>query len=163
MTDTNPAASLNRVLRIVATWYRDVNDGCSYDADDLAWNLGKAGFPLADVREDEGTDERDLPEATAQPTRYVVSCLPEDHVDRHLFEINIEYRKGRWAVTRHGSCLSTTGAWTFGVNTYGGNDAWVNAHRHDLDTALRLAKRAAARITVNGVSVRSVLARGAGR
>ncbi|MGK5733201.1 hypothetical protein [Streptomyces sp. URMC 124] len=104
----------------------------------------------------------DLPEAIAQPTRYVVSCLPEDHVDRHLFEITVEYRKGRWAVTRHGSSLSATGTWTFGVNTYG-SDACVNAYRHDLDTALRLAKRAAAYLTVNGVSVKSVAARGTDR
>ncbi|WP_424891824.1 hypothetical protein [Streptomyces sp. XH2] len=102
---------------------------------------------------------RDLPEATVQPTRYVVSCLPEDHVDRHLFEIKVEYRAGRWAITRHGRCLGSDGEWDYDVNAYDQTDAWIEAHRHDIDTALRLAKRAAACITVNGVSVKSVLAR----
>ncbi|WP_424891825.1 hypothetical protein [Streptomyces sp. XH2] len=57
MTDTSPASDLNKVLRIVATWYSDVNDGYGFDAGDLVWNLEKAGYPLPDVPEGEETDD----------------------------------------------------------------------------------------------------------
>ncbi|KAB7850166.1 hypothetical protein [Streptomyces mobaraensis] len=56
-TEAAPAVVLpaaDKVLRIVATWYRDVNDGCGYDADDLARELEKAGYPLPDIPEEDG-------------------------------------------------------------------------------------------------------------
>ncbi|MFJ3699546.1 hypothetical protein ACIPW9_36390 [Streptomyces sp. NPDC090052] len=92
-----------------------------------------------------------LPVATCQATCYEVSILPEGDINRHVFNIDIEYRGvGRWAVTRHGSCLGADGTWEFGVKEYDRGEAWLNSHRFDLDTALRLARDAAPHVTVNG-------------
>ncbi len=105
----------------------------------------------------------DLPEATARPTRYDVSCLPEGHVDYHLFIITVEDRgAGRWAITRHGACLSSDGAWAHGVKEYDRGEGWLATHRFDLKTALRLAKQAAPGVTMNGVTAASVARRGTG-
>lgn len=93
----------------------------------------------------------DIPDPSAQATRYEVSILPEDDINRPVFTIDVEYRgEGRWAVVRHGSCLGTDGIWEFGVKEYDRGDAWLDAHRFDLETALALAKKAAPHLTVNG-------------
>lgn len=92
-----------------------------------------------------------LPVATCQATQYEVSILPEGDVNRHSFTVTVEYRgEGRWAVTRHGSCLGADGAWDFGVKEYDRGAAWLDGHRFDRDTALRLARDAAPYISVNG-------------
>ncbi|MEV6146390.1 hypothetical protein [Streptomyces sp. NPDC051992] len=91
------------------------------------------------------------PIATCQATEYEVSILPEGDINRHVFAITVEYRGvGRWAVTRHGSCLGTDGEWAQGVKPYDRGDDWLTTHRFDLDTALRLARDAAPHIVVNG-------------
>ncbi|MEV0779221.1 hypothetical protein [Streptomyces sp. NPDC050428] len=93
----------------------------------------------------------DIPVATCQPVRYEVSILPEGDINRHVFNIDVEYRgDGRWAVTRHGSCLGADGEWADGVKPYDRGNEWLNAHRFDLDTALRLARDAAPHVVVNG-------------
>ncbi|MEU5426894.1 hypothetical protein AB0H73_14995 [Streptomyces olivoreticuli] len=106
----------------------------------------------------------DLPEVTAWPTRYAVSLLPEDHVDYHLFVITVEDRgNNQWAITRNGSCLGSDGTWDHGIKEYGRGARWLATHRFDLDTALRLAKRAAPSIRVNGIPAYAAAARGADR
>lgn len=120
-----------------------------------------------------------LPEPVVQPTRYVVNCIPEDaSPDAHVFEIAVEYRgSGRWAVVRHHRYLDANGAWSYGADWPADNpgsrepatdaewdeyhaarDAWLAAHRFDLDTALDLAKAAAPLVTVNGFTVEKALA-----
>lgn len=97
-------------------------------------------------------------EPTVKATKYTVNCLPEDGIDSHVFEITVEYRgRGLWAVTRHSQCLGADGTWDFGVKPYDRDDAWLNAHRFDLDTALRLAKEQAPKVTVNGFTVADAL------
>ncbi|MFI8942694.1 hypothetical protein [Streptomyces syringium] len=56
MTDTNPADSLDQVLRIVASWCVEANDGYGVDAGDLAWRLERAGYPLPHIAEGVETD-----------------------------------------------------------------------------------------------------------
>ena len=91
------------------------------------------------------------PEATSTPVRNEVSILPEGDINRHVFNIDVEYRgEGRWAVTRHGMCLGADGEWAQGIKEYDRGDAWLNAHRFDLGTALRLARDAAPHVVVNG-------------
>jgi hypothetical protein len=98
------------------------------------------------------------PEPTVQPVEYRVNCLPEDGIDSHVFAITVQYRgEGRWAVIRHSSCLGADGEWADGVKPYGRGDGWLNAHRFDVDTALRLAKEAAPHVTVNGFTVADAL------
>lgn len=100
-----------------------------------------------------------LPVPHVQPTAYTVNCLPEDDINASVYAVNVEYRgEGRWAVTRHGSCLGSDGEWDFGVKPYDRGDDWVATHRFDLDTALKLAREAAPHVTVNGHTVAEALA-----
>jgi hypothetical protein len=101
----------------------------------------------------------DLPEPTVQATEYAVNCLPEDGLDSHVFEVRVQYRgAGRYAVIKHGQmCLGADGTWDHGVKEYDRGDAWLDAHRFDLDTALRLAKEQAPLVTVNGYTVADAL------
>lgn len=117
-------------------------------------------------------------EPVVQATRYTVNCVPEDtDPDGHLFEIAVEYRgAGRWAAVRNHRYLDAAGNWSYGVSWpddapgsrepttdaecaeyEAARDAWLAATRHDLDTALELAKAAAPDITVNGYTVSDAL------
>jgi hypothetical protein len=99
-----------------------------------------------------------LPEPTVRPTHYEVSLLPENDINYHAFAITVQYRgAGRWAVVRHESCLGDDGSWEFGVKPYDRGDDWLDAHRFDLETALKLAKEAVPHVTVNGHTVADVL------
>lgn len=79
---------------------------------------------------------------------------------------------GRYAVFQRGHrYLGITGTWSWGHTWPGGepttdaewedynrsHDAWLDAHRFDLDTALRLAREAAPLLTVNGHTVTHAL------
>lgn len=102
----------------------------------------------------------DIPEPTVMAVEYTVNCLPEDDYDSFAFEVRVQYRgNGRYAVIRHGhSCLGTDGTWDQGVKEYDRGDAWLDAHRFDLETALRLAKEQAPLVTVNGHTVADAIA-----
>lgn len=98
-------------------------------------------------------------EPTARPTRYEVNCLPEDDINAAGFALAVEYRgRGRWAVVRHGQCLAADGTWDYESVPSERADEWLAQYRHDLDTALRLAREAAPRVTVNGWTVDDALA-----
>jgi hypothetical protein len=91
------------------------------------------------------------PFTTCHATEYEVSILLEGDTNRSLFVITVQYRgEGRWAVTRHGSCLGADGEWSWESIPSEREDAWLAAHRFDLDTALRLARAAAPHVVVNG-------------
>ena len=118
-----------------------------------------------------------IPEPTAQPITYAVSCLPEDHIDAPHFTLHVTYRgNGLWTVTdghrylaRDGKIWSNGHVWRDGTQEprteadfadwNRSANAWRAEHRYDLDTALRLAREAAPRYTVNGHTVADVLAR----
>lgn len=95
---------------------------------------------------------------------YAVNCLPEDDINANGFEIRVQYRgAGRYAVIRHGEmCLGADGTWDFGVKEYDRGEDWLNAHRFDLDTALRMAREHAPHVTVNGHTVADALRLAAG-
>ncbi|MEU0157958.1 hypothetical protein ABZ154_03695 [Streptomyces sp. NPDC006261] len=106
---------------------------------------------MRQIREGLGYATPGVPDATIQTTEYEVSILPEGDINRSVFTITVQYRgEGRWAVTRLGSCLGTDGQWEFGIKGYDRGDDWLAAHRFDLTTALRLARKAAPGVTVNG-------------
>jgi hypothetical protein len=116
-----------------------------------------------------------LPEVIVQPTRIVVSCLPEGHDDRSTYTVQIEYRgDGLWSVKRRGQFVAADGttspgfAWSLGPDEPATEDdmaafdeeqaVWLAAHRFDYDTALRLAVEQAPTLTYRGRSVADVLA-----
>lgn len=115
------------------------------------------------------------PEPIVQATKYTVSCLPEDGLDSHVFVLTVEYRgDGRWGVYRSAyCCLGNDGTWSYGytwrdgaqepdsdeewTEYHAGRDAWLDAHRFDEETALKLAKEHAPLVTVNGRTVTEAL------
>lgn len=100
-----------------------------------------------------------IPEPTVQVTRYEVSCLPEDDDAKFSMTINVEYRgRDLWAVVRMGEALGVDGEWEYEPSPSNREDGWLETHRFDLDTALRLAKEAAPKMTVNGYTVADLLA-----
>lgn len=116
-----------------------------------------------------------IPEPAVQPSGYLISCLPEGHDERFLFTVQCKYRgDGKWAVYNRSRLLATDGTWTFGFQWSGGNaepatdeglasfdkeqEAWLADHRFDHDTALRLAKEAASKLTYRGYGVAEALA-----
>lgn len=114
----------------------------------------------------------EIPEATVKAVRYRVNSVPEDpHGPADLFALAVEYRgSNRWAVVLRGSYLGTDGAWSYGHDWPGeptpdqyeayeaSRQQWLDTHRFDEDTALRLAQEAAPHITVNGYTVTDALA-----
>jgi hypothetical protein len=62
------------------------------------------------------TPDTDAPavKVWSQATQYSVCAVPRDIPDWFAWEIRVEQRSpGRWAVTRFGQCLSTTGEWDY--------------------------------------------------
>jgi len=103
-------------------------------------------------------EAQSVPEATVQPTRYVVSCLPEDHINQRHFALGVEHRGHElWAVTRHGMCLGVDGEWDWEMRPSERDDDWLLTHRFFLDAALDRARQQAALITVNGHTVTDAL------
>lgn len=114
-----------------------------------------------------------IPEPTERVTRYEVSCVPEDHVDADMFTVTVQYRgNGRWAVQRgEHRFLGADGTWSlaFGwdrepvtdeeIAAYeNAHQAWLDAHRFDEETARRLAREAASKITIRGYTAADALA-----
>jgi hypothetical protein len=115
------------------------------------------------------------PQPTVQAVKYTVNCLPEDGYDSHVFALTVEYRgEGRWGVFRNPHCcLGNDGEWSWGYSWrdgtaepttddewteyHAGREAWLDAHRFDEETALKLAKEQAPHITVNGFTVTDAL------
>lgn len=116
--------------------------------------------PQAALNKRAQDEAANTPQPTVRATEYAVNCLPDDDLDSHVFEVRVQYRgNDRYAVIRGGDmCLGSDGTWDFGVKPYDRDDAWLNAHRFDLDTALKLAKEQAPLVTVNGYTVSDALA-----
>jgi hypothetical protein len=105
-----------------------------------------------------------IPEPHVQPTGYRVSCLPEEHDDRWTFTVQVQHRGyGRYAVVHGLHQYGTDGQWSREPSwAEDGSDedaenAWLDAHHFDHDTALRLARELARTLTYRGRSVADVL------
>lgn len=97
-------------------------------------------------------------------TAYQVCAVPEDEAGNYLsFVIKVDrtHHTGLWAVRLRSRCLSVDGTWDYEPLPSSREDDWLDRHRFDLDTALRLAAERAPHVTVNGIAVADVLARGA--
>lgn len=92
-----------------------------------------------------------LPEPTVTATRYTVSCLPLDHGSYRHFALTVKHvGDGEWTVTDGPYGLKADGTVDY-------ERGWGD--RFGLDTALKLAKEHAPKITVNGYTVADALAR----
>ncbi|MER6183078.1 hypothetical protein [Streptomyces sp. NPDC001652] len=108
-----------------------------------------------------------VPEPSTLATRYVVSCLPEGHDDRHTFTVQVQYRgAGRYTVTHNLKFADLDGRWEYGLaqpedpddDDMAAETKWREAHSFDHDTALRLARQLAPTLTCRGRTVADVLA-----
>lgn len=101
-----------------------------------------------------------IPEPTVRVTRYEVSCLPEGHKMAPHMTVRVEYRgRDRWAVIHDPLCLSACGEWDYEMRTSERAAEWLDAHRFDLVTALKLAKKHAPLLSVAGWTPMEILAR----
>src|SRR5690606_3544758 len=104
-------------------------------------------------------DMTEIPAPEVRVTSYEVSCLPEDNPRAQRFTITVAYRgHGLWAVTRFGDCLSVDGEWDYEPIPSKRTDEWFTRHYFDLDTALRLAREHAPKLTDWGWTVVDILA-----
>lgn len=98
------------------------------------------------------------PESTVRrwASQYTVTAaVGGDPIDDSLFEITVEQtcrtdEVELWAIRRRRLCLDRHGKWSHEPISYERSDEWLDAHRFDLDTALKLAEQAAPKVTVNG-------------
>lgn len=93
------------------------------------------------------------PDILVEPINYRVSVVPATYPDHDLFAIHV-VRRGfdRWAVTHFRKCLGKRGNWSVEPIPSSRTDRWKNAYRHDFDTALTLARKAAPKLRVMGMS-----------
>jgi hypothetical protein len=89
-------------------------------------------------------------------SQYTVNAAPAGQPQyRYLYNVEVQQSyqidgTELWAVRWMSRCLSRDGEWTLEPIPSSRTDEFLAAHRFDLDTALRLAKEAAPKITVNG-------------
>lgn len=99
------------------------------------------------------------PEVHVQITEYEISVIPEGNLDRQVWGLKVAYRgNGRWAVLRGSVCLGNDGTWDYEQIPSERRDDWLDVHRFDHDTALRLAVEHAPGVVVNGQTAVEVLA-----
>jgi hypothetical protein len=115
-----------------------------------------------------------MTEIFIKPVRYEVSVFPPDMhdapasaMDAGTWVVTVEDRgHGKWAVIygsggRRPMVLSNQrgGEWDYEPIPSSRTDEWLDAHRFDLDTALKHAEQQAPFIKWNGMTAMDVLAR----
>lgn len=122
----------------------------------------KPAMTMREIREALGHKTPSIPEPIVQPTRYVVSCLPEGHDDRIIYTIRVQYEGAGLFSVRHGlRQYDTDGQWSY-TPDFDEDDTteaeWLKTRRFEHDTALRLAKELAPTLTYRGRTVADALA-----
>lgn len=95
---------------------------------------------------------------TTTVTRYTITAVAEaqqNTLDAEGFEVHVELvgqmdGPPRWAVRRRHYCIHRSGRWDFEPQPSSRTDRWLSSHRFDLETALRLAEKAAPALVLNG-------------
>lgn len=103
----------------------------------------------------------DLNMTWQQVTQYTVSAVPKGMgSDAWAWAITVEYRdEGQWAVKHHSSCLSSSGKWDYEPNPSSRTDAWKRRHRFTEEEALRLARKHAPNVCINGLFPADLIAK----
>ena len=95
----------------------------------------------------------ELHEPTVEPTAYLVSVIPDAGPDASMWAVKVERRgPGSWAVIHLSRCLHRSGRWDHEPLPSSRTQRWLSSHRFDLETALKLAKKAAPTVTVNATT-----------
>lgn len=109
-----------------------------------------------------------MAEVYQRVTRYELSVFPDEMLmdksaamDASMWVVAVEDRgMGRWAVVRGvRQCLGADGEWDYEPSPSNREDDWLDAHRFDLETALRLAREQAPKVRINGMTALDILAR----
>jgi hypothetical protein len=111
-------------------------------------------------------DVASAPEVYVRETAYEVSLWPpgEETVNSSSFTIRVEWRgEGRWAVLGGRYCLGTDGEWDWEAGPSNREDEWLATHRFTLEAAIALAREAAPRVIVGGMTAVQARAREAAR
>jgi len=96
-------------------------------------------------------------------TELTVSALPEENINHPHFSVKVSWRgDDRYAVERMRRCLGADGEWDFEPSPSNREDDWIATHRFAYEEALKLARQACLRLTVNGFTVDDVLGRAEG-
>lgn len=105
------------------------------------------------------TPTPNIAEPTVTPTRYAVSCLPQDHPDARYLTVLVEHRRhDRWCVSDgFGYCYSLDGHRAYERLPSNREDDWRARYYFDLDTALALAKKIAPTMTSMALTVADAL------
>lgn len=103
------------------------------------------------------------PAVYERATEYLVTAVPpehQDHPDAFFYAIRVASRgSGKWAVTDGLNCLNKSGGWSYESQPSSRTDRFIQAYRHDFDTAMKLARKAALKRTINGRTVTDFITR----
>ena len=108
-----------------------------------------------------------MTETYQRVTRYEISVFPDEMLrdefaamDSSSWVLTVEDRgMCRWAVLRGRWCLGTDGEWDREPSPSSREDDWLETHRFDLGTALRLAAEQAPNVRINGLTALDILAK----
>lgn len=97
-------------------------------------------------------------------TEYTVCALPREHPEHYTFAIQVAWRGSMfpdrldhcWAVCYHGRCINSKGEWAWEPSPSSRTDRWLKGHRFTLEKALKLARTAAPKVSVNGFTPATV-------
>jgi hypothetical protein len=121
----------------------------------------RPAMTMREIREALGHVQPGIPEPTVQATGYVVSCLPEGHDERWTFTVQVPHRgDGLFAVKHSLRYYGSDGTWSYEpdfAEDDAAETAWLDEHRFDHDTALRLARQLAPTLTYRGRTVADAL------
>jgi hypothetical protein len=102
----------------------------------------KPAMTMREIREGLGHMKPGEPEVLVSITRYAVSVLPANDINRKYFTLFVEPGRGGWIVTDGHGSYDADGGWEPGR---------LGAHPFaDYDDALALARKLAPGLTVNG-------------
>lgn len=96
------------------------------------------------------------PEVLEQVTEYRVSAGPLDHPEGWRFSLVVRWSRakgGTWMVTdgaEPADYMGADGRWSWESGVDHDVEGWRDAYRFDLDTALRIAREAAPKVSING-------------
>lgn len=115
-----------------------------------------------------------MSEIATLATEYMVTALPVDHPEAHLFSVWVQWRGAkmgqgsidRYVVSRWQNAVgggeiwhARQGKWVWEPRPSERTDRFMAATRYPLERALKLAQKAAGTVTVNGYTPDMVLAR----